>query len=373
MAGAAERVRKGLRRGAATGAIALSLAAAVLCAATPSSAKTPGATHCYGKTCHRVSTLEEMDGIVGRTGLLKASFYDDCRNDRFNACGLTSSGAVFRPDLADNAASPIFPDGTVLLAYNPANRKAAVLRVNSAGPYWGDRKLDVSRAAAEKLGFRDKGIAELMVAVVKSPEAAEARYRKMRRYASVPGYIGAYPTFHDAHAAALAKLELEFEAPPTQYADVGPEELERAGPKVDKKELFEHAIIYVDAREPDVVSPAPLHIEEARTVTSVEPAGSFAAAGALTPQSPPLSAVIAEEPDYSWEGWRRYAVTFVASAIHRARAHAPPPEFPPAELWTEKLVRFVWRARQQAREGGTRRSPFSGLFADLMLKAQAQR
>ena len=99
-----------------------------------------------------------MDSIVGRTGFLKVSFYDDCRIDRFNACGLTSSGAVFRPDLTDNAASPIFPDGTVLLVFNPENKRAAVLRVNSAGPYWGDRKLDVSRAAADKLGFKNAAL-----------------------------------------------------------------------------------------------------------------------------------------------------------------------------------------------------------------------
>ena len=67
-----------------------------------------------------------------------------------NPCGLTSSGAAFRPGLADNAASPLLPDGTVILAYNPKTGDASVLRITNAGPYSGDRKLDVSRAAGSR-------------------------------------------------------------------------------------------------------------------------------------------------------------------------------------------------------------------------------
>ncbi len=171
-------------------------------------AKQPGAVHCYGGLCHRVATLDEMDGIVGHRGVLKASYYDDCRRDRFNTCGLTSSGAVFQPDRPDNAASPIFPDGSVLVVFNPATGKAAVVRINSAGPYHSDRTLDVSRATAEALGFKSQGVAELTVAVLKSPDAEEARYRKLRSYAEVPGFIGAFLTFEAAHAEAAKRMQL---------------------------------------------------------------------------------------------------------------------------------------------------------------------
>ena len=173
-------------------------------------AKTPGTVHCYGGWCHRVSTIDEMHSMVGQRGYLRASYYDDCRIDRFNACGLTSSGEVFRPDQADNAASPIFPDGTVLLTYNPENGNAAVLRVNSAGPYRGDRRLDVSRATAEKLGFKMKGVADLAVTVIKSPEPDDARYKKLRSYTRVPGYIGTFKSFDAAHDAAIVSLNMQF-------------------------------------------------------------------------------------------------------------------------------------------------------------------
>jgi Lytic transglycolase len=169
-------------------------------------AKTPGTVHCYGGICHRINSVEEMSSIVGRRRALKASYYDDCRRDRFNPCGLTSSGAIFRPDLADNAASPIFPDGTVLLAYNPKSKQAAVVRVTSAGPYRGDRTLDVSRATAARLGFLKQGVAQLEIAVLQAPTALEARYKRLRKYPEVPGFIGSYATFDAAQAAAVGRM-----------------------------------------------------------------------------------------------------------------------------------------------------------------------
>jgi rare lipoprotein A len=183
----------------------------VLCSQliVPASAKTPGARYCFFGLCHRVSTLSQTETFVGWRGYLLASFYDDCRHDRMNPCSLTSSGAVFRADLPDNAASPLFPDGTVILAYNPASGDASVLRITNAGPYSGERKLDVSRAGADALGFKAAGTAHLVVSVLKSPTVEEATYVKRRVYPSVPGHLGKYPNFDAAYAVAATKLELD--------------------------------------------------------------------------------------------------------------------------------------------------------------------
>lgn len=350
-----------------------------LAAASAASAKTPGGVHCYGKTCHRVSTLEEMDGIVGRTGFLKVSFYDDCRVDRFNACGLTSSGAVFRPDLPDNAASPIFPDGTILLAFNPENKRAAILRVNSAGPYWGDRKLDVSRAAAEKLGFKKRGVAELMVAILKSPDPHEARYKKMRQYDRVPGYIGVFADFQAAHGAAISALALELQAVPVRVADAGAAvpAAPNLVPRPSKAELFHYAISYMDAVAPQFADTAPVAapIDTARPLEiEVDGGGKgLEASGAAEVPASPLQTVSAYEPDYSWNGLKQRFSVFVIESVHRARAPAPPPSLPSRDEWSEKLERFVSRARQQAREGVARRGGLHDLFAELREKAQPQR
>lgn len=162
-------------------------------------AKTPGKTYCFNGTCHTVKTIPEMVALVGKEESVTASFYDDCKRDRYNPCGLTSSGEKFRANDADNAASPVYPDGTVVLLWNPSNGQAATVRVNNAGPYWGKkRKLDVSRATAEKLGFKKRGSAKLAVKIISAPSKEEARYKKNRRYDAVPGALGSFPSVASA-------------------------------------------------------------------------------------------------------------------------------------------------------------------------------
>ena len=163
-------------------------------------AKTPGHEYCFHGTCHRVKTLEETRQLVGITTKLKASYYDAAGHDAYNPSNVTSSGEMFHPSRPDNAASPIYPDGTKLLVWHPDSRKALVIRVNNAGPYWGDRKLDLSRAAAETFGFTGRGVATVHVQVLEAPTKAEATYRRGRSYPSVKGYVGKYATLDTALA-----------------------------------------------------------------------------------------------------------------------------------------------------------------------------
>ena len=165
-------------------------------------AKTPGKTYCFYGKCHRVKTIAETEALVGTEETVRASHYDSCKRDRYNPCGLTSSGAVFDSEAPDNAASPIYPDGTTLLVWSPATRASLVLRVNNAGPYWGDRKLDVSRKAAEVLGFAGQGVATLMIRVIDAPSLEEATYKRNRTYDPVPGYIGEYGSLDAAQTGA---------------------------------------------------------------------------------------------------------------------------------------------------------------------------
>lgn len=176
---------------------------------TTAAAKTPGSTYCYHGTCHRVKTIEETQALVGVEESVSASHYDDCSRDRYNPCGLTSSGERFHPDRPDNTASPIYPDGTTLLVWSPATGHALVVRVNNAGPYWGNRTLDLSRAAAEKLGFAGEGVADVRVRVIKAPEPAEAKYVENRDYPPVPGDIGQYANLEDANRGMAVVLAFQ--------------------------------------------------------------------------------------------------------------------------------------------------------------------
>lgn len=185
---------KGCGLGVARSALARVSTVAVMLAGliVAAEAKLPGAVHCYNDICHRVRTVAETEARRGIVEPLVASFYDAPERDRFNPRSETSSGARFDPDADDNAASPIHPDGTVLLLWSPRTRAAAVIRINNAGPYYPGRTLDVSRAVAERLGFANGGTMELLSTVISAPSEPEARYVRGRSYGRVPGYLGTF-------------------------------------------------------------------------------------------------------------------------------------------------------------------------------------
>jgi rare lipoprotein A len=180
------------------------VASFLLVGVTELEAKTPGKTYCFKKVCH-----EETWRDIGRTRIVTASYYDDAKVDPFNPRNVTSSGEIYNPSRPDNAASPEYPDGTKLLVWSPEAKKTLVVRVNTAGPYYGQRKLDLSRAAAETLGFRRQGVTRLHVRVLEPPTIAEARHRRGRTYAAVPGFVGMFESVDSALVGvgrALASL-----------------------------------------------------------------------------------------------------------------------------------------------------------------------
>lgn len=165
-----------------------------------SEAKVPGAIHCFNDICHRVRTVSETELRIGIVEPVTASYYDCPEKDPFNPRLETSSGAVFDPDATDNAASPIHPDGTILLIWSPLTGGAAIIRVNNAGPYHSDRALDVSRAVAENLGFGRAGTASLLTVVIQAPQDNDAHYVRARVYPTERGYLG---TFRNLTLASL--------------------------------------------------------------------------------------------------------------------------------------------------------------------------
>lgn len=223
------RARHGARHSATTPAAlaGLLLTLAILTAglaAAPAAAKSPGARYCFGGVCHRVMTLSETRAVVGRPTTAVTSFYDDCRRDPYNPCGLTSSGEAYRPGEANSAASPLYPDGTIVVVRNPRNGESAVVRINNAGPYWGNRTLDLSRAAGVKLGLAKVGVAKVEVTVLKAPNAKEARYRRNRVYPSVPGHVGRFASMGAAqmHASLALDLDGDAGAAPVRVAELDP-------------------------------------------------------------------------------------------------------------------------------------------------------
>ncbi len=255
----------------------IGLAGLALCAGDSrdsAEAKSPGETYCFYGTCHRVKSLEETQALVGMEETIEASFYDSCARDSYNPCGLTSSGEVFRPDDPDNAASPVYPDGTKLLVWSPDTQQAVVLRVNNAGPYWGGRKLDVSRGTAEKLGFLAQGVTTVRVRVLEAPDSEDATYQKERTYEPVAGYLGRFASPEDAAVvASTAQVVIAVASAPggttqSQPAPVRPEKTivvaEAAKPApAEAAQSVVAAAAPAEAPAPDSADAVPVRVAQA--------------------------------------------------------------------------------------------------------------
>jgi len=90
----------------------------------------------------------------------KASFYADKFEGR-----PTASGEKYRHNKL-TAAHKTLPFGTKVRVTNLANNQAVEVVINDRGPYVDGRIIDLSRSAAEKLGFVNLGLAEVKVEVV---------------------------------------------------------------------------------------------------------------------------------------------------------------------------------------------------------------
>jgi len=80
----------------------------------------------------------------------------------------TANGEVYDSN-GLTAAHPTLPFGTTVRVTNLSNRKKILLRINDRGPYLGQRLIDVSWKAAERLGFVDSGTTPVRVEVVARP------------------------------------------------------------------------------------------------------------------------------------------------------------------------------------------------------------
>ncbi len=81
----------------------------------------------------------------------------------------TASGEPFDP-AAKTAAHRTLPFGTKLEVTDVARGTSVTVEVTDRGPYADDRILDLSRGAAEVLGFVDDGTTEVELRVVECPE-----------------------------------------------------------------------------------------------------------------------------------------------------------------------------------------------------------
>lgn len=90
----------------------------------------------------------------------KASFYADKFEGR-----PTASGEKYKHSKL-TAAHKTLPFGTKVRVTNVGNSKSVEVVINDRGPYVDDRVIDLSKSAAEKLGFINQGLAEVKLEVI---------------------------------------------------------------------------------------------------------------------------------------------------------------------------------------------------------------
>lgn len=90
----------------------------------------------------------------------KASFYAD----KFEG-GPTASGEKYKHS-RKTAAHKTLPFGTKVRVTNLENNKTVEVTINDRGPYVDGRIIDLSKSAAEELGYINKGLADVKLEVI---------------------------------------------------------------------------------------------------------------------------------------------------------------------------------------------------------------
>ena len=88
---------------------------------------------------------------------------------RTNRGTRTASGERLRDDSA-TAAHRSLPMGTRVRVINELNGRSEIVRINNRGPFIRGRIIDVTIGTAERLGFRQRGVAPVRVEVLRKEE-----------------------------------------------------------------------------------------------------------------------------------------------------------------------------------------------------------
>lgn len=107
------------------------------------------------------------------SGLAHASTdFEQCgKASWYKLRGKTASGEAADPD-GLTAAHRTLPFGTLATVTNLSNGQSVVVRINDRGPYAKGRVIDVTQAAAQKLGMINQGIARVKV-TGKTPKSSK--------------------------------------------------------------------------------------------------------------------------------------------------------------------------------------------------------
>lgn len=111
----------------------------------------------------KLAVLPAPDDAVVESHVGLASWYGPGFHGRRTASGKRFDMAAL------TAAHPTLPFGSRVRVTNLANGRSVVVRINDRGPYVKPRIIDLSRAAAEALGFLDDGVTRVRLDLLAGP------------------------------------------------------------------------------------------------------------------------------------------------------------------------------------------------------------
>jgi|GEM_PF-1826074 len=131
---------------------------------------------------------------VGKTYKIKGRKYKPKTNFSYNEVGLaswygkkfhgrkTANGEIFDMN-GISAAHKTLQLPCVVKVTNLQNGKALMVRVNDRGPFHKDNRIiDLSRSAAEKLGFKEQGVTKVRVEVMTEKSIKLAAYCQKKKF-----------------------------------------------------------------------------------------------------------------------------------------------------------------------------------------------
>lgn len=124
----------------------------------------------------RSTPLKQGGGVykVGNPYQINGIWYYPSENDKYDSTGIaswygpqfhgkrTANGEIFDENQL-TAAHPTLPMPVLARVTNLENGKSLIVRINDRGPFAAGREIDMSKKAADMLGFMQKGTAKVRV------------------------------------------------------------------------------------------------------------------------------------------------------------------------------------------------------------------
>ena len=135
--------------------------------------------HCRRRSCHASSRrvgftvwLVPIIALLANTSVAAATFEQCGRASWYDLTSKTASGERADPRKM-TAAHKTLPFGTMVQVSNLSNGRDVTVRINDRGPFVRGRVIDVTKAAAAKLGFVSRGVARVRIKVLSKPKNIE--------------------------------------------------------------------------------------------------------------------------------------------------------------------------------------------------------